>query len=119
MPSENLVYADVDGNIGWVAAGIAPVRKGWSGLLPVPGAEHPGVRGRVPVLQLLGVDPDAYGLRLTGAQMHLLVAAERAVAEQQRAVEIEHEAVDGRQWLELRLLGRVSTHEGSPFIARA
>jgi penicillin amidase len=39
VPSENLVYADVDGNIGWVAAGKAPVRKGWSGLIPVPGAE--------------------------------------------------------------------------------
>jgi penicillin amidase len=39
VPSENLVYADVDGNIGWVAAGMAPLRKGWSGLLPVPGAE--------------------------------------------------------------------------------
>jgi penicillin G amidase len=39
VPSENLVYADVDGNIGWVAAGMAPIRKGWSGLLPVPGAE--------------------------------------------------------------------------------
>jgi penicillin G amidase len=39
VPSENLVYADVDGNIGWAAAGMAPIRKGWSGLLPVPGAE--------------------------------------------------------------------------------
>jgi penicillin amidase len=39
VPSENLLYADVDGNIGWVAAGITPVRKGWSGLMPVPGAE--------------------------------------------------------------------------------
>jgi penicillin amidase len=37
VPSENLVYADVDGNIGWVAAGYAPVRTNWSGLLPVPG----------------------------------------------------------------------------------
>jgi penicillin G amidase len=37
VPSENLIYADVDGNIGWVAAGLTPVRKGWSGLLPVPG----------------------------------------------------------------------------------
>ncbi|MEK6300666.1 MAG: penicillin acylase family protein [Acidobacteriota bacterium] len=37
VPSENLVYADVDGNIGWQAAGAAPVRRGWSGLLPVPG----------------------------------------------------------------------------------
>lgn len=39
VPSENLIYADVDGNIGWVAAGLTPIRKGWSGLLPVPGAE--------------------------------------------------------------------------------
>ena len=39
VPSENLIYADVDGNIGWVAAGMTPIRKGWSGLLPVPGAD--------------------------------------------------------------------------------
>ena len=38
VPSENLVYADVDGNIGWQAAGSAPLRSGWSGLLPVPGS---------------------------------------------------------------------------------
>jgi penicillin G amidase len=38
VPSENMVYADVDGNIGWVAAALTPVRKGWDGLLPVPGA---------------------------------------------------------------------------------
>ncbi|HWP43058.1 MAG TPA: penicillin acylase family protein, partial [Blastocatellia bacterium] len=38
VPSENLVYADVDGNIGWQAAGLAPIRRGWSGLLPVPGS---------------------------------------------------------------------------------
>ena len=37
IPSENLVYADRQGNIGWIAAGQAPVRKGWTGLFPVPG----------------------------------------------------------------------------------
>jgi len=37
VPSENIVYADVDGNIGWQAAGLTPVRPRWSGLLPVPG----------------------------------------------------------------------------------
>jgi penicillin G amidase len=36
-PGENFVYADVEGNIGWVAAGLTPIRKGWDGLLPVPG----------------------------------------------------------------------------------
>jgi acyl-homoserine lactone acylase PvdQ len=39
VPSENLVYADRDGNIGWVAAGLAPVRPNWNGLLPVAGHE--------------------------------------------------------------------------------
>lgn len=39
LPTENLVYADVDGNIGWVAAGLMPKRS-WSGLLPVPGADN-------------------------------------------------------------------------------
>ena len=37
VPSENIVYADVDGNIAWIAAGLAPVRRNWNGLLPVPG----------------------------------------------------------------------------------
>jgi penicillin amidase len=37
IPSENMVYADVDGNIGWQPAGLTPIRKNWSGLLPVPG----------------------------------------------------------------------------------
>lgn len=36
-PSENQVYADTDGNIGWIAAGRVPVRQGWDGLMPVPG----------------------------------------------------------------------------------
>ncbi len=37
VPSENLAYADRAGNIGWIASGLAPIRKGWNGLLPVPG----------------------------------------------------------------------------------
>jgi penicillin amidase len=39
LPSENIVFADVEGNIGWIAAAQTPIRKGWHGLLPVPGAE--------------------------------------------------------------------------------
>ncbi|MBI3210482.1 MAG: penicillin acylase family protein, partial [Candidatus Solibacter usitatus] len=37
VPSENLVYADRAGNIGWIASGAAPIRPNWKGLLPVPG----------------------------------------------------------------------------------
>jgi penicillin amidase len=36
-PSENQVYADVKGNIGWVAAGRTPRRVNYDGLMPVPG----------------------------------------------------------------------------------
>jgi penicillin amidase len=36
-PSENMVYADVDGNIGWFGGSIQPIRPNWNGLLPVPG----------------------------------------------------------------------------------
>ncbi|MEO7205237.1 MAG: penicillin acylase family protein [Steroidobacteraceae bacterium] len=36
-PPENIVYADVQGNIGWAASGRAPKRKNWDGLMPVPG----------------------------------------------------------------------------------
>ena len=36
-PSENQVYADTDGNIGYKPAGLTPIRKNYDGLLPVPG----------------------------------------------------------------------------------
>jgi len=36
-PTLNQVYADVRGNIGWAATGLAPRRPNWDGLLPVPG----------------------------------------------------------------------------------
>ncbi len=37
VPSENIVYADTRGNIGWQVGGMSPVRENWSGMLPVPG----------------------------------------------------------------------------------
>ncbi len=37
IPGENMVWADRAGNIGWQAVGIAPLRRNWSGLVPVPG----------------------------------------------------------------------------------
>jgi penicillin G amidase len=36
VPSENIVYADREGNIGEHSTGLAPLRKKWTGLLPVP-----------------------------------------------------------------------------------
>ncbi len=37
IPAENMVWADREGNIGWQAGGIAPIRRNFSGLVPVPG----------------------------------------------------------------------------------
>ncbi|MEP7356857.1 MAG: penicillin acylase family protein, partial [Anaerolineales bacterium] len=36
-PAQNIVYADVDGNIGYQTPGHIPIRKGGDGLTPVPG----------------------------------------------------------------------------------
>ena len=36
-PSENMVWVDVKGNIGWQATGLVPRRPNWNGMLPVPG----------------------------------------------------------------------------------
>ena len=38
VPSLNLVYGDVDGNIGYHGVGLTPSRKHGDGLLPVPGS---------------------------------------------------------------------------------
>ncbi len=51
LPTENLVYADVDGNIGWIAAGLDPIRS-WSGLLPVPGDGRFEWKGFLPFSKL-------------------------------------------------------------------
>ena len=37
IPGENMVWADRAGTIGWQAVGIAPIRRNFSGLVPVPG----------------------------------------------------------------------------------
>ncbi len=37
IPGENMVWADNKGNIGWQVVGIIPIRKNFSGYVPVPG----------------------------------------------------------------------------------
>jgi penicillin amidase len=37
VPGLNFVYADVGGNVGWIAAARTPIRPKHDGLLPVPG----------------------------------------------------------------------------------
>lgn len=52
IPGENMVWADSNGNIGWQAVGIAPVRTNWNGLLPVPGDGRYEWSGYLPVKDL-------------------------------------------------------------------
>lgn len=70
-PSENQVYADVSGRIGWVAAGRTPARPNWDGLLPVPGDGRYEWRGFLSQDQLPSrVDP-AEGFIATANAMNL------------------------------------------------
>ena len=52
LPGENMIWADRAGNIGWQAVGQAPIRKNWSGLVPVPGDGRFEWSGFLPVQQL-------------------------------------------------------------------
>ncbi|MDX1333982.1 MAG: penicillin acylase family protein, partial [Robiginitalea sp.] len=51
IPGENMVWADTDGNIGWQAVGIAPVRKNFSGMVPVPGDGRYEWDGYLPIVE--------------------------------------------------------------------
>ena len=47
VPSSNLVYADVDGNIGYAMSGRLPVRAGGDGRMPLDGNNGVGWNGSV------------------------------------------------------------------------
>ena len=51
IPGENMIWADTQGNIGWQAVGIAPVRNNFSGLVPVPGDGSYEWERYLPILQ--------------------------------------------------------------------
>jgi penicillin amidase len=53
VPSQNLMYADVDGNIGYQAPGLIPIRKKGDGTVPVPGwTSQYGWKGYIPFAKL-------------------------------------------------------------------
>ena len=51
IPSHSLVYADVEGNYGYIGVAQTPVRKNWDGLLPVPGQGQQVRVGRLRALR--------------------------------------------------------------------
>ena len=51
IPGENMIWADTKGNIGWQAVGIAPIRNGFSGLVPIPGDGSYEWDGYLPIIE--------------------------------------------------------------------
>lgn len=51
IPGENMIWADKDGNIGWQAVGIAPIRHNFSGMVPVPGDGRYEWDGYLPIIE--------------------------------------------------------------------
>ncbi len=54
-PSENMIWADIHGDIGWQAVGITPIRRNWYGLLPIPGDGSYEWDGYLPIRELPNV----------------------------------------------------------------
>ncbi|MEP2670000.1 MAG: penicillin acylase family protein [Cyclobacteriaceae bacterium] len=52
LPGENMIWADKEGNIGWQVVGVAPMRKNWSGMVPVPGDGRYEWAGFLPIKSL-------------------------------------------------------------------
>ena len=75
IPSENMVWADRAGNIGYQAVGVSPIRPHHSGLLPVPGDGRYEWDGLLPIRALPQRRQPAEGLLRHGEQLH---AARRA-----------------------------------------
>jgi penicillin amidase len=61
-PSQNFLYADTQGNIGYYLPGKIPIRKGWTGALPVASTEHHEWNGYIPFKRLPHVynPPEGY-----------------------------------------------------------
>jgi penicillin amidase len=70
-PSENMVWADIQGNIGWQAVGITPLRKNWNGLLPVPGDGRFEWEGYLPIKKLPHVSNPEQGFFATANQYNV------------------------------------------------
>ena len=49
VPALNMVWADKKGNIGWQTVGLVPIRKNFSGMVPVPGDGRYEWSGYLPI----------------------------------------------------------------------
>lgn len=70
-PSENQVYADTDGTIGWVAGAMVPRRPNWDGLIPVPGDGRYEWKGMLASEELPSIKNPTQGWFASANQMNL------------------------------------------------
>jgi len=68
IPSLNMVWADKKGNIGWQVVGYQPIRKNFSGLVPVPGDGRYEWDGRLPIKERPNTYNPAKGFIATANQ---------------------------------------------------
>lgn len=95
IPSLNFVYADKDGDIGWVAAGAVPIRqKTHDGLLPVPGWNGQYEwQGYLPVMEL----PQSFN-----PERHWLATANHNILPKGYAHEIAYEWAPPHRFLRVQ-----------------
>jgi penicillin amidase len=68
-PTQNIVYADVDGNIGYHVAGVVPIRKSGDGSVPYDGATNAGEwTSYIPVPKLPNLFNPPAGIIITANQ---------------------------------------------------
>jgi penicillin amidase len=68
-PTQNIVYADVDGHIGYHAAGIVPIRKSGDGSVPYDGSTDSGEwTSYIPIAKLPAVYDPPSGIIVTANQ---------------------------------------------------
>ena len=77
IPSENMVWADRAGNIGYQAVGVSPIRPNHSGLVPVPGDGRYEWDGFLPIKALPSVVNPSKGYFGTANNYTLLDVPER------------------------------------------
>jgi penicillin G amidase len=68
-PTQNIVYADVDGHIGYHAAGVVPIRKSGDGSVPYDGSTDAGEwTSYIPIAKLPAVYDPPSGMIVTANQ---------------------------------------------------
>ncbi len=118
VPSQNLVYADTEGNIGYQAPGQVPIRKRGDGTWPVPGWDPSyGWKGFIPYEELPSVLNPAEGYVVTANQQvigrqypYLIGTGQAAGYRSQRIIEL----LQGSSKLSVADMTRIQndTHNG-------